>query len=627
MLKFSYIRHLVAVSFLWTTWLVMGGSSHAQQPTTRPSVKVRSPLRPTFPSPSVTLGGAERFMKQAEQEILRLWINTSRLAFLHDTFINDDTQLLYTQAQEEMMEYFARQSKAAMRFYTLQLPKELARKLALLRLSIELPAPSDPTARKELATLSTWLSATYGKGKYCKTKTKCMDLQQLSAILASSRNYDELLEAWKGWRTISVPMRSRYERYVQLANRGAQEIGFADLGAMWRTRYDMSPEQFSAEMERLWQQVKPLYRDLHCYVRAKLVQHYGAKKVPPKGLIPAHLLGNMWSQSWDNIYSLVAPKDGNQTSFDMDRYLKEKKLTPQEMVKIAERFFISLGMPALPKSFWKRSMFTKPRDREVVCHASAWHIDYDQDVRLKQCIKIDTEDLYTLHHELGHLYYYLAYRQQSPLFRSGAHDGFHEGVGDAISLSMTPGYYKQIGLLPAHVKPPADVPFLLKMALERVAFLPFGKLIDQWRWGVFRGKIPPSQYNRAWWELRRRYQGIAAPVARSEQDFDPGAKYHIPANVPYSRYFLAAILQFQFHRSMCQLAGHRGPLHTCSFFGNRAAGQRMWNMLRLGQSRPWPEILKILTGQRDMDASAILSYFAPLHRWLKEQNKNNTCGW
>jgi len=299
-----------------------------------------------------------------------------------------------------------------------------------------------------------------------------------------------------------------------------------------------------------------------------------------------------------------------------------------KMVKLGEAFFTSLGLDPLPKTFWERSLFTKPKDREVVCHASAWDPSYNNDLRVKLCIKIDEENLVTIHHELGHDYYFHAYYKLPALFQLGANDGFHEAIGDALTLSITPEYLKRLGLI--RVSPKGDKGLInvqLKEALDKVAFLPFGKLIDQWRWEVFSGKTPPERYNAAWWELRRKYQGVDAPTPRSEKDFDPGAKYHVPANVPYTRYFLARILQFQFHRALCRVAGHQGPLHTCSIYGNREAGKRLQAMLALGVSKPWPDALYFLSGEREMDATALLDYFSPLQQWLKKQNANQKCGW
>jgi peptidyl-dipeptidase A len=425
-------------------------------------------------------------------------------------------------------------------------------------------------------------------------------------------------------------MRPEFARYVDLANQGARELGFADDGAMWRAKYDMPPDDFAKELDRLWEQVRPLYLSLHAYVRAKLREKYGADLVPADGPIPAHLLGNMWGQTWDNIYPLVAPPSADP-GFDLTRILQTRKTDYKQMVHYGESFFTSLGFAPLPKTFWERSLFLKPRDRDVVCHASAWDVDAVNDVRLKMCIDITAEDFLTIHHELGHNFYQRAYDRQPFLFRDSANDGFHEAVGDTIALSVTPAYLVKIGLLDKapDTSPDTskDIGLLLRKALEKVAFLPFGLVIDQWRWKVFSGEIPPEKYNQTWWELRRKYQGIAPPAGRSEADFDAGAKYHVAANVPYMRYFLADILQFQFHRALAQIAGCREPLNRCSIYDNKEAGRRLNAMLAMGESRPWPEALAALTGQRAMDATAIRDYFAPLQAWLDEQNKGKPVGW
>jgi peptidyl-dipeptidase A len=416
-----------------------------------------------------------------------------------------------------------------------------------------------------------------------------------------------------------------YERFAELSNAGARELGFADVGAMWRSGYDMPPDAFSQELERLWGQVKPLYDALHAHARARLAEAYGNALVPEDGLIPAHLLGNMWAQQWGNIYPLLAPREG-ATAYDLAELLEKKAVDERELVRYGERFFVSLGFEPLPETFWERSLFKKPADREVVCHASAWDIDWDEDLRLKMCIEINEEDFVTVHHELGHNYYQHAYRQQPMLFRNGANDGFHEAIGDAIALSVTPAYLIEVGLLEKAPDSSADVGLLMKQALEKVAFLPFGLLVDQWRWKVFSGEVKPADYNAAWWELRRKYQGIAPPSPRGEQHFDPGAKYHVPANTPYTRYFLAQVLQFQLYRAMCREAGFEGPLYECSFYGNRAAGAKLERMLQMGQSRPWPEALEAMTGEREMDASAMYEYFEPLKSWLDEQNAGRKVG-
>jgi peptidyl-dipeptidase A len=474
------------------------------------------------------------------------------------------------------------------------------------------------------------MEGTYGKGKYCPSgPASCQDLEELSKTLAESRDPKALLEAWTGWHAISKPIRQDFVRYVELANKGARQLGFKDNGAMWRSKYDMAPDDFAKELDRLWDQVKPLYLSLHAYVRRRLHEKYG-DVVPANGPIPAHLLGNMWAQDWDNIYPLIAPANADP-GYDLTALLKKRNTDWKQMVKYGEGFFTSLGFAPLPETFWERSLFLKPKDRDVVCHASAWDIDSLNDVRLKMCIQITGEDFLTVHHELGHNFYQRAYSKLPPSFRDSANDGFHEAVGDTIALSITPEYLVKIGLLDRAPDTSKDIGLLLHKALEKIAFLPFGLVIDQWRWKVFSGEIPPEKYNETWWQLRQKYQGIAPPgpegASRSESDFDPAAKYHVAANVPYMRYFLADILQFQFHRALSQAAGCTGPLNRCSIYGNREAGAKLNAMLEMGQSRPWQEALEQIAGTRQMDATAIRDYFAPLQKWLDEQNKGKAVGW
>lgn len=578
--------------------------------------------------PKASAAEASAFARKVNDDLKRLWTDWQRAEWVKSTYIMHDTELLAAKAHEEVMAYTAAAIKEAARFDGLDLDAETRRQLHLLKVSSTLPAPSDEQKRKRLAELASEMEALYGKGKYCAEGEDCRDLGQLSKVLAQSKSYDDMLEAWRGWRTVSPPMRPMYEEFVRLANEGAKEIGFEDVGELWRSAYDMSPADFEQESERLWKQVEPLYEALHCYVRSRLSQKYGADKVPPTGLIPAHLLGNMWAQEWSNVYPLVEPFKG-AADLDVTGALVRKKYDEKEMVRLGERFFTSLGLEPLPPTFWERSQFVKPKDRDVVCHASAWDVTFDKDIRIKMCIKVDEEDLITIHHELGHNYYYMYYYNLPVLYQGGAHDGFHEGIGDTVALSVTPAYLKQVGILDKEPKKSKEALINLQMkeALERIAFLPFGKLIDQWRWDVFAGKTSPKDYNEAWWTLVRKYQGIDAPVARSETDFDPGAKYHIPANVPYVRYFLARVLQFQFHRALCRTAGHQGALHECSIYGNAAAGEKLKAMLALGSSKPWPDALEAMTGERQMDGSALIEYFEPLMEWLGQQNKSRQCGW
>ena len=573
-----------------------------------------------------TADDARKFMDHVEAVLLDEAVSSSRADWVKATYITDDTELLSAAADQKAIGATVDFVKQSERFAGLPMPEDLARKFKLLKLSLSVATPADPAEATELTRILSGMEGTYGKGKYCPSGgAACLDLEDLTRIMANSRDPERLKDAWVGWHKISVPMRAPFERYVELANKGARELGFADNGAMWRAKYDMSPEEFEAETERLWQQVRPLYLSLHAYVRSRLREKYG-DLVPANGPIPADLLGNMWAQEWDNIYPLLAPAAAGP-GYDLTSILKARHTEPLEMVRYGERFFQSLGFAPLPKTFWDRSLFVKPRDRDVVCHASAWDIDFKDDVRLKMCIDITAEDFTTVHHELGHNFYQRAYDHQPFLFRDSANDGFHEAIGDTIALSVTPEYLVKIGLLHSAPPPSQDIGLLLQKALEKIAFLPFGLLIDRYRWEVFSGRIPPERYNQAWWDLRLKYQGVAPPVPRSEADFDPGAKYHVAANVPYTRYFIADILQFQFHRALAKIAGCDGPLNRCSIYGNAEAGRRLSSMLEMGASKPWPDALYELTGQRQMDATAILDYFAPLQKWLDQQNAGKPVGW
>jgi len=572
---------------------------------------------------------ATDFVARVNTESMEIGKELAAAGWVQATYITPDTEFLNAKVNERFLAYFSKTVEEARRYEGQQLDEDAARSIKLLKLAVAAPAPNDAAKRAELAKLSSRLEAAYGEGKYCpQGPESCRNLDQLAETLAKSRNYDELTEAWAGWHSVSRPMRADYTRFVELANEGARELGYPDLGAMWRSNYDMSPEDFDAEAKRLYNQVKPLYDELHCYARGKLAKKYGEDKVPAGKPIPAHLFGNMWAQQWNKIYPDILEPYKGIANLDVDGSLKKQGYDAKRMTQSAEAFYVSLGFPKLPGTFWERSMLTRPRDREVVCHASAWQMDGSEDVRIKQCITPTEEDLYTIYHELGHNYYQLAYKDQPSLYQGAAHDGFHEAIGDTIVLSMTPGYLANIKLVPP-VKPSKEavINYQMKLAADKISFLPFGKLIDEWRWRVFDGKIKPEDYNKTWWELRTRYQGIAPPVARSEEDFDPGAKYHIPGNTPYTRYFLSFILQFQFHRALCKAAGYEGPLHECSIFGNEEAGKRFAAMLAAGQSRPWPETLEKLTGTREMDATAIIDYFQPLMDWMKEQNQGQQCGW
>ncbi|WP_229415797.1 M2 family metallopeptidase [Pseudoduganella armeniaca] len=572
-----------------------------------------------------TVAEARRFLAETEQKFDKLNLDGARAEWVGSNFITDDTEAIAAYFGELQLDAAGQAALQARRYNGLKLNADEARKLKLLQLTLML---SDPKERAEYAAARAALNGAYGKAKYCPPQgaplasagKDCLALGELEKVLANSREPAKLLDAWSGWHSQSPSYKQRYVDFVALSNKGAREMGFADTGALWRSQYDMAPDAFAAEMERLWQQVKPLYDSLHTYTRYKLRAAYGPDVVPATGPIPAHLFGNMWSQTWDNIYPLLKPA-GDTTGFDLTKVLEERKTSAKEMTQYAEGFYTSLGMQKLPASFWERSLLTKPRDRDVVCHASAWPIDGKDDVRIKMCITPTAEDFTVIHHELGHIYYFLEYKDQPVLFRQGANDGFHEAIGDTVALSITPGYLKKIGLMNQEPDPKGDIPELLKRALSKVAILPFAYSVDKWRWDVYGGKTQPADYDKTWWQLREQYMGVKRPAPALANGFDAGAKYHVAADVPYARYFLADLLQFQFHRALCREAGYTGPLHQCSIYGNEKAGQKLRAMLQMGTSKPWPEELKAISGEDRIDGNALLEYFAPLKAWLDEQNR------
>lgn len=582
---------------------------------------------PTATAP--TVADADAFVARAERELGEFSVLASRAQWVNATYITDDTDALAAHFGTVGTEMQVRLANEAARFANVQgLSYDTRRKLDMLRSSITLPAPTSGGQAAELNQISTRLQSLYGRGRGTMNG-ETLTGNEIEARMGTVRNPAQLQEMWVSWNNnVGGPMRADYQRLTQIANAGATELGFRDTGAMWRSLYDMPPDQFAALTDRLWGEVRPLYEQLHCFTRAGLNRQYGNAVQPTTGPIKAHLLGNLWAQEWGNIYDIVAPR-GARPSYDLTQLLERNNYTPEKIVRTGESFFSSLGFAPLPETFWTRSMITQPRDREVQCHASAWDVDNVEDLRIKMCTRVNADDFVTVHHELGHNYYQRAYNRQPFLYLNSANDGFHEAIGDTIALSITPEYLQQIGLLRANQMPTAeqDRDLLLRQAMDKIAFLPFGLLVDRWRWGVFSGEIAPDRYQAAWDEMRLRYQGIVPPVQRTEANFDPGAKYHVPASVPYTRYFLARILQFQFYQAACQQAGWTGPLHRCSFYGNREVGRRLNAMLEMGASKPWPDALEAFTGTREMSGRAMIDYFRPLLGWLEEQNRGRQCGW
>ena len=602
------------------------------------------------PDHSEEIAAAYAFMERAEAELAAQSHIAAQAYWNQATNITPETNAAAAEAGAASTKLAVSLANESKQFDVSVLPTELARKFNMLRTGITIPAPSTAGAAEELSQITTRLDATYSTGRYkLKENTdsvlkllgdlseaerddiveKGLTLDQLSTLIENNRDPEVLKEVWEGWRTISPPMKDDYARMVDIANEGANELGFESLDQMWLSGYDMPPADMEAEVERLWSQVEPLYEELHCYTRAKLNDEYGDDVQPRTGPIRADLLGNMWAQQWSSIYDIVEPENTGEIPYDLTKRLNERGYDAIKMVETGEAFFTSLGLDPLPETFWERSMIVRPEGKEVVCHASAWNLDDEEDVRIKMCTEVNSEDFYTVHHELGHNFYQRAYKHQDYLYKTGAHDGFHEAIGDFVALSITPEYLEQIGLISEDEKPgaDADTALLMQTALDKIAFLPFAITVDGWRWGVLSGETAPDAYNTAWWDLRLKNQGLVPPAPRPADAFDPGAKYHIPGNTPYLRYFLSFVMQFQFHKAACDQAGWEGPLHRCSIYDNKEVGERFNAMMEAGASQPWPDTLEEFTGTREMDGSAIIEYFDPLMLYLKDENATESCGW
>ena len=585
-------------------------------------------------TPALNESDVETFLERVELEDKTLGPVASSAYWLQANFITYDSQKVVADYGKRFQLLALERARQASTFDDVEVSEENRRKLNLIKNSFVMPSPLNDTLAGEIANIMAELDAMYGAGQHCFGEGDCYDLEAFEGVIDNSRDPDELLKAWEGWRNIGTPMKDKYLRMVEIGNLGAKDLGYEGLTDLWFSQYDMPAEEFLAETDRVWGELKPLYDALHCHVRSELSEHYGEEVVPKEGVLPAHVLGNMWGQSWANVYDLVyTPDNPNASSgIDLTKILEEKNIDEIEMTKIAENFFISLGFQPLPDTFWERSLFVKPQDRSVVCHASAWNLDADaNDLRIKMCIERNAEDFSTIHHELGHIFYYQAYNSTQPsVFQSGANDGFHEAVGDLLSLSITPEYYNKIGLISeAEAKDATSDPIslLMQQALQGVVSVPWTLMLDKWRAGVFSGETSESQLNDSWWELREYYQGIGVPRERGADAFDPGAKYHIPGNTPYTRYYLAQILQYQFHESLCNQMGFEGPLHECSIYDNELAGKKLRAMLSLGQSQEWQVALEALTGTRSLSGKSMLNYYKPLKDWLDVQNTDRTCGW
>ena len=524
-------------------------------------------------APQLTAADAEAFLAEAEVRLLELWSAHRRAAWVDQRFATGDTANISAAARRERLDGTARLAHDAARFDGVELGGALRRKLRLLRTTPAPVGPAAPELRQELWDVLAGLERAYDRAAACTVqRAACLDPPALERLFAESRETDERLDAWLGWRRSAAPGRPAYRRFVELANAGARELGFADAGARRRAAYDLPPEALGAELDRAWNDLRPLYESLHCLVRERLGETYGTAVAPPDAAIPAHLLASPWGGRWDELHDLVRTRDRDLWD-DLTRSLERRRVDAAAMAGLGERFFRSLGLGALPATFRERSLLVPPAEPERACRPGAWHIDAGADVRLRMCVEGTGADFVTVHEMLGRAHYQWAYRFQDPLFRGGAAAGaFEVAVGGAMGLSMTPGYFVRAGLIE---RAPAadDIDVLLRRALDALAYVPFGLAVDRWRRGVFSGAVGVEAYNRTWWDLRRAYQGVGPAAPRSEAAFDPGAEAPVALNRRVLPGVIGRILQFQVHRALCEAAGDTRPLHRCTVFESPEAGR------------------------------------------------------
>ncbi|XP_044735585.1 angiotensin-converting enzyme-like [Chrysoperla carnea] len=574
----------------------------------------------------------KQFLEQANRDTL-LWRNKISLAeWAYASNITDENLATKLAVSSEGAKFFKDQWQDVQK-YAWKTFKDPDVKRQFSKYSILGTAALSSDKYEQLTKAIASMEEIYAKAKICdfKNPEKCnLSLEpEITHILSTSNNAEELKHAWVEWRKNSGDKsKALFKEYVNLVNEAARLNNFADNGAFWLDNYET--EDIVQQFEDLWQQIKPAYLQIHAFVRNELQKIYGESVVSSTAPIPAHLLGNMWAQTWSNIAKRTLPFP-NKTPEDVTQEMVKQGYTPIKMFESAEEFFKSINLSPMPDTFWKNSILQKPEGRELVCHASAWDMSDGKDFRIKQCTTVDIEDFFTVHHEMGHIQYDLAYKHHPIIYREGANEGFHEAVGDTISLSVsTQKHLRKIGLLKSQEDDyESDLNHLYSTALDKIVFLPFAYTVDQFRWNIFKGLIKPENYNCEWWKLRENYQGIEPPVNRSSDGFDAGAKYHVVADVPYIRYFVSFVIQFQFHKAVCQKSGQYVPndptkqLHQCDIYQNTEAGKLLKNMLQLGSSKPWPDAMEAITGQRKMDASGLLEYFKPILDYIENKNKEN----
>ncbi|NXG01256.1 ACE2 enzyme, partial [Sakesphorus luctuosus] len=583
---------------------------------------------------------AQKFLEEFNRMAEDISHESSIASWHYNTNITEENAKKMNEASAKWSTFYDEASKNASSFSVGSIEDNLI-KLQIQTLQDRGSSVLSSEKYNRLGTVLSTMSTIYSTGTVCKINdpSECLVLEPgLDAIMADSTDYNERLWAWEGWRAdVGRMMRPLYEEYVELENEVAKLNNYSDYGDYWRANYEAkfpkdyeySRDQLIEDVEKTFEQIKPLYQQLHAYVRHHLERVYGPKLISSTGCLPAHLLGDMWGRFWTNLYALTVPYPA-KPNIDVTSAMVQKGWNAIKIFEAAEAFFTSIGLYNMTDGFWRNSMLTEPTDgRKVVCHPTAWDLGKN-DYRIKMCTKVTMDDFLTAHHEMGHIEYDMAYSAQPYLLRSGANEGFHEAVGEIMSLSAaTPEHLKSLGLLEPTFQEDeeTEINFLLKQALTIVGTMPFTYMLEKWRWMVFRGEITKQEWTKRWWEMKREIVGVVEPVPHDETYCDPAALFHVANDYSFIRYYTRTIYQFQFQEALCKAANHTGPLHKCDITNSTAAGERLRQLLALGRSKPWTEALQNVTGEKYMNATPLLHYFEPLYEWLKKNNSGRFIGW
>ncbi|UYZ63832.1 M2 family metallopeptidase [Hymenobacter weizhouensis] len=563
---------------------------------------------------------AEQFLTQYSAEYQRLYTQSAEAEWRSNTRIvaGDTSNAGATARANERLAAFMGSTQNIQRLRELLEHKQDLTELQVKQLQTALynaansPQTIADVVKRRIKAETAQTEKLYGFDyKYAGKSVTTNDLDEL---LRKERNPLKRQQIWEASKAIGPTLKDGLLNLRELRNQTVQALGYPDYFTYQASDYGLSREEMMQLVRKINEELRPLYRELHTYARYELAKKYGVKQVPD--YLPASWLPNRWGQDWSAMVDVQG--------LNIDPVLAKKGAEWQ--VQQAERFYQSLGFPALPQSFYeKSSLYPLPKDATYKKnnHASAWHLDLNQDVRSLMSVEGNTEWYETTHHELGHIYYYLTYTnpQVPVLLRQGANRAYHEAMGSLMGLAATQKpFLAGLSLVDANAKTD-QTQTLLKEALNYAVFIPFASgVMSEWENSFYADKLPADQLNARWWQLCKQYQGIVPPTARGENYLDPATKTHInddPAQ--YYDYALSYVILFQLHDHIAKKILKQDP-HATNYYGSKEVGQFLADIMRPGSSKDWRTVLKEKTGE-DLSARAMVEYFEPLMAYLKQQNK------